>query len=220
MANSVADKLRIKPGFALLTLNAPASFKKGLQGLPANVKVSDSAKTYDQVHWFVLNKAQMEKEMSKVMKLLKPGVTVWVYYPKVSSKIQTDLTRDKGWDCLLAEGDKLTWISLISFDDTWSVFGFRAKTEADKKKEAKPKPEREIFKWIDPVKKEVRLPEDLAAALKKNKKIGDYFHSLAYSHRKEYVEWIVEAKREETRAERIKGTIERLSKQWKNPRNI
>ncbi len=145
MANSISDKLKIKAKFTLLTLNAPTNFKKGLEGLPAGVKITDTGEEYDQVHWFVLNKAQMEKEMSKVMKLVKPEVTVWVYYPKGTSKIQTDLTRDKGWDCLLAEGDKLTWISLISFDDTWSVFGFRAKTDADKKKDAKPKVERRNF---------------------------------------------------------------------------
>ena len=76
---------------------------------------------------------------------------------------------DKGWDCLLSHGDRLTWISLISFDDTWSVFGFRPKTEADKKKEAKPIV-REIFNWVNPETKEVKLPDDLAAALKRNKK--------------------------------------------------
>ena len=219
LANSISDKLKIKPKFTLLTLNAPANFKKGLQGFPAAVKIIDAGKDYDQVHWFVMSRAQMEKEMSKVMKLLKPEVTVWVYYPKGSSKLQTDLTRDKGWDCLLAEGDKLTWISLISFDDTWSVFGFRAKTAADKKKEAKPAAPREIFNWVNPATKEVKLPDDLAAALKKNKKLDDYFHSLDFSHKKEYIEWIVTAKREETRNERIKGTIERLSKGWKNPAN-
>jgi Bacteriocin-protection, YdeI or OmpD-Associated len=219
MAISISDKLKIKPQFSLLTINAPANFKKGLQPLPAGVKISDSGKEYDQVHWFVLNKAQMEKEMSKVMKLLKPDVTVWVYYPKGTSKIQTDLTRDKGWDCLLAEGDKLTWISLISFDDTWSVFGFRAKNEADRKKEAKPKVEREIFNWINPTTKEVKLPDDLIAALKKNKKEAAFFEALSFSNKKEYIEWVVTAKREETRNERIKGTIERLAKQWKNPAN-
>jgi len=166
-----------------------------------------------------LNKGQMEKEMSKVMKLVKKDVVVWVYYPKGSSKIQSDLTRDNGWDCLLAEGDKLTWISLISFDDTWSVFGFRAKTEADKKKEAKPKV-REIFNWVNPQTKEVKLPDDLAAALRKNKTEADTFKSLSFSNKKEYLEWIVTAKREETRKERIQGTIERLQKKWKNPRNI
>jgi hypothetical protein len=219
MANSIADKLRIKPQSTLLTLNAPINFKKGLQGLPAGVKITDTGKEYNQVHWFVLNKAQMEKEMSKVMKLLKPEVTVWVYYPKGTSKIQTDLTRDKGWDCLLAEGDKLTWISLISFDDTWSVFGFRAKNDTDRKKEAKPKVEREIFNWINPTTKEVKLPDDLIAALKKNKKEAAFFEALSFSNKKEYIEWVVTAKREETRNERIKGTIERLAKQWKNPAN-
>jgi len=204
----------------LLTLNAPADFKKGLQGLPAGVKVTDSGKDYHQVHWFVLNQAQLQKEFSKVMKLVKPEVIVWVYYPKGTSGIQTDLNRDKGWDCLMKEGDKLTWISLISFDDTWSVFGFRAKTEADKKKEAKPAPEREIFKWVNPTTKEVKLPDDLAAALKKNKKQSDFFNTLSFTNKKEYIEWIVTAKQEKTRSERISGTIERLAKSWKNPRNI
>ena len=203
----------------MLTLNAPADFKKGLTDLPAGVKITESAKDYDQVHWFVFNRKQLEKELSKIMKLVKDDVIVWVYYPKGTSRIQTDLTRDKGWDCLLSEGDKLTWISLISFNDTWSVFGFRAKTEADKKKEAKPKV-REIFNWVDPVAKTVKLPDDLAAALKKNKKEATTFDSLSFTNKKEYLEWIVTAKREETRKERVTGTIERLGKGWKNPRNI
>ena len=219
MANSISDKLKIKAGSTLLTLNAPADFKKGLQILPAAVKITDSGKEYNQVHWFVFNRSQMEKEMSRVMKLLKPEVIVWVYYPKGSSKLQTDLTRDKGWDCLLAEGDKLTWISLVSFDDTWSVFGFRAKTDADRKKEAKPAAAREIFNWVNPQTKEVKLPGDLAAALRKNKKEAAFFNTLSFTNKKEYLEWIVTAKKEETRAERIKGTIERLGKSWKNPAN-
>jgi hypothetical protein len=220
MPKTIVEKLRIEKGFSLLTINAPADFKKGLLGLPSGVKIADSGKDYNQVHWFVLNKAQVEKELSKVMKLVKPGVIVWIYYPKISSGMQTDLNRDKGWDCLMKEGDKLTWISLISFDDTWSVFGLRAKTEADKKKEAQPKPEREIFRWINPQTKEVKLPDDLTAALKKNKKQSEFFNTLSFTNKKEYVEWIVTAKQEKTRNERISGTIERLAKQWKNPRNV
>ena len=220
MSNTIADKLRIKANFRLLTLNAPPDFKKDLIGLPAGVKISDTGKDIDQVHWFVKDRKQMEKEMSKVMKLLKPAVIVWAYYPKVSSKIQTDLTRDKGWDCLLAEGDQLTWISLISYNDTWSVFGFRPKTDAERKKEAKPTAPREIFNWVNPQTKKVKLPDDLSMALKKNKKTFSFFDSLSFTNKKEYIEWIVTAKREETRKERIDGTIERLGKGWKNPRNI
>ena len=70
MANSISQKLRIKEKFTLLTLNAPADFKKGLTELPTGVKIITIGKDYDQVHWFVLNKAQLKKEMSKVMHLV------------------------------------------------------------------------------------------------------------------------------------------------------
>ena len=219
MAKSTADKLRIQPGSTLLTLSAPSVFKKVLSPLPAGVKITDKGAVYDQVHWFIQHKAQLEKELSKVMKLLKPGVIVWAYYPKISSGIKTDLTRDKGWDCLLKEDDKLTWISLVSFDETWSVFGFRPKTEADRKKAAVPQ-QREIFNWVNPKTKEVKLPDDLASALKKSRGAASYFESLSFTNKKEYIEWVVTAKRAETRTERINGTIERLNKGWKNPRNI
>jgi hypothetical protein len=213
MPTSLPDKLRIKAGFRLLTLNAPTDFKKTLGKLPEGVSILEKGTAADQVHWFVTNKVQLEKELSKAMKLVMPGVTVWVYYPKGSSGIQTDLTRDKGWECLLKEGDKLAWINLISFDDTWSVFGFRGKTEADLKKEAKPKEVREIFNWVNPATKEVKLPTDVAAVLKKNKALMAYFEKLAFSHKKEYIEWIVTAKKEETRAKRVEGMMEKLSKQ-------
>lgn len=63
-------------------------------------------------------KNNFKNGLSKVMKQVKPEIIVWVYYLKGTSKIQTDLTRDKGWDCFLKESDKLKWINLISFDDT------------------------------------------------------------------------------------------------------
>ena len=128
MATSTARKLKIKENFTLLTINAPADFKKNIGELPKGVKVSSDDKNYNQVHWFVMNKAQMDKELATVLKLIKDDVTLWIYYPKGSSKLQTDLTRDKGWDNLLKH-DELGWISLISFDDTWSTFGSRLKTE-------------------------------------------------------------------------------------------
>jgi hypothetical protein len=218
MPNSIAQKLKIKEGFNLLTINAPADFKKNIDPLPEGVIISTDSKNYHQVHWFVMNKAQMEKELGKILKLIKDEVVLWIYYPKGTSKLQTDLTRDKGWDNLLRH-DELTWISLISFDDTWSAFGSRLKSKADNKKEQKPK-ERAIFEYADPKTKSMKLPDDLAIAFKKNKKSEEFFNTLSFTNKKEYVEWIVTAKREETRNERIQGTIERLSKGWKNPRNI
>jgi hypothetical protein len=217
MPNTLSQKLKIKEGYTLLVIDAPSDFARTLSPLPTGVKISDASKNYNQVHWFVKNKAQMEKELNGVLKLIKDDITCWIYYPKGTSKIQTDLTRDRGWETLLKHD--FQWLSLISFDDTWSAFAFRFKTDADKKKEVKPK-EREIFNYIDAEKKVVTLPDDLALILKKNKKVNDFFQTLSFTNKKEYVEWIITAKREETRIERVKGTIERLEKGWKNPRNL
>lgn len=219
MPNSIVQKLKIKEGFSLLTINAPKDFAKQLEPLPAGVTISTSAKKCNQVHWFVMNKTQLEKEMSKVLPLIKDEIVCWIYYPKGTSNIQTDLTRDKGWEKLLKHGNHLTWISLISFNETWSTFGMRPKTKADEKKAAVSKV-REIFNWVNPKTKEVKLPDDFALILKKNKKPADFFNALSFTNKKEYIEWIVTAKQEQTRKERIDGTIERLGKGWKNPRNI
>ena len=62
-------------------------------------------------------------------------------------------------------------------------------------------------------------PADLLAALKKKKKALATFEGFSPSHRKEYVEWIVEAKREETRKKRIATAVEWMSegkpRHWK-----
>jgi len=66
---------------------------------------------------------------------------------------------------------------------------------------------------------EVDVPEDLAAALKKNAKARATFEGFSPSHRREYVEWITEAKREETRARRIAQAVEWMAegkhRNWK-----
>lgn len=68
-------------------------------------------------------------------------------------------------------------------------------------------------------KKELAVPDDLAAALHKNKKAGTHFDKFSLSQRREYVEWITEAKTEATRNKRLATTVEWLSegkrRNWK-----
>lgn len=151
------------------------------------------------------------------MTLLKKNVVCWIFYPKGTSKIQTDLTRDNGWESLLKQRN-LQWLGLVSFNDTWSAFGLRRKTDADKKKETAPKV-RPVFDYIDAGTRTVFLPDDFLAVLNKAKAEKDFFESLSFTNKKEYVEWIVSAKRAETRATRVRESVERLRKGWKNPAN-
>ena len=60
-------------------------------------------------------------------------------------------------------------------------------------------------------------PADLTRALADNKKARNTFESLAPSHKREYIEWITEAKRDETRAQRLASTLEWLGEG--KPRN-
>ena len=218
MPQTIAQKLKLKEGYTLLVLNKPADFIESLGTLPANVSIATTTKNYNQIHWFVKNKMQMEKELNQALSLIKDDIVCWIYYPKGSSKIQTDLTRDKGWELFLAY-TQMHWISLISFDETWSTFGCRLKNATDIKKDAQPK-QREIFNYINATTKTITLPEDLGKALKENASAQAFFNTLSFSNKKEYVEWIITAKKIETRNERIIGTIERLNKSWKNPRNM
>ena len=58
----------------------------------------------------------------------------------------------------------------------------------------------------------VQIPKDLSKELNKDKQVKAIFDKLSYTHRKEYVRWIEDAKREETRQARITKTIEMLKK--------
>jgi len=55
--------------------------------------------------------------------------------------------------------------------------------------------------------KNVEVPHDLQQALNKNKTAAKYFNDLTYGYKKEYVEHVTEAKRAETRNERIKKIV-------------
>lgn len=61
-------------------------------------------------------------------------------------------------------------------------------------------------------KKALIIPADLGAALKKNRRARETFENFSPSHQREYVEWITEAKREETRARRLQTALEWLAK--------
>ncbi len=69
------------------------------------------------------------------------------------------------------------------------------------------------------VKKELVVPDYFIKALSKNKKAKQVFENFAYSHKKEYLEWITEAKTEETRNKRMATALEWMTegkgKNWK-----
>jgi uncharacterized protein YdeI (YjbR/CyaY-like superfamily) len=63
------------------------------------------------------------------------------------------------------------------------------------------------------------MPRDLSAALKRNAKARATFEAFSPSHRREYLEWITEAKTDETRQRRLATALEWMaegkSRNWK-----
>lgn len=118
---SLAKKMKLKPGLSAVVINAPDKY---LNELKHDFEISESLSgKYDWIQIFVKSKAELDKLFPKVLKLLKPESIVWISFPKGASKIQTDLTRDKGWDVIVAAD--LKWINLVSVNETWSAFAVR-----------------------------------------------------------------------------------------------
>ena len=125
MAESgLAKKMKLKPEQRAVLVNAPEGYANELKPLPEGVELAEKLQgKFDWVQLFVKSEAELKKQLPRVMKALKPDTLVWICFPKGSSKIQTDLTRDKGWDALKTVDMK--WVTLISVNETWSAFALR-----------------------------------------------------------------------------------------------
>lgn len=63
----------------------------------------------------------------------------------------------------------------------------------------------------DEARREVEVPEVLRRAISRDVDARAAWESFPYSHRKRYVDWILEAKREETRQRRTKKAVEMIA---------
>lgn len=214
--STLAKKLKIKEGQALYIAKAKEEFFKNLLPLPMGVKLSKSARgKYDFILVFVKNKAELEKIVTKVCSLMNENASFWFCYPKQSSGIKSDLNRDIGWEII--KQHSLRGVAMISIDDTWSAFCAKKEIVENKRQSAK----KTVIpqKFVDREKRIVNAPEDLKKLFSKNKKVEDYFNSLAFTHKREYVEYILEAKKEETRKNRVAKVLELLKKKKRNAFN-
>ncbi|TDF98123.1 YdeI/OmpD-associated family protein [Paenibacillus piri] len=110
-------------------------------------------------------------------------------------------------------------VALISVDDTWSAMRFRRMelvggTETRRERMANRADRPAGASAKDRV---LDIPQDLQQALDDNPQAKQFFDGLSYTHRKEYVRWVTDAKREETRTGRIQKSVEKLVAGVKSP---
>jgi uncharacterized protein YdeI (YjbR/CyaY-like superfamily) len=68
----------------------------------------------------------------------------------------------------------------------------------------------QVLLELDPAERTVDVPPELAEALARDPDARVAYDRLAYTHRKEFANWVREAKRDETRERRVAKTVEML----------
>ncbi len=125
---SLTKKLGIKPEQKLLILNAPDGYLATLGTLPEGAEVKTNADgTFDLVQVFLYNKADVDNYGPMAIQAVKQGGLLWFTYPKKTSKIKSDITRDIGWESVRT----MDWrpVTQIAIDETWSALRFRPESE-------------------------------------------------------------------------------------------
>jgi hypothetical protein len=207
--SAVWKKLGVKPGGRLRVLRLPAGVELALAPLPEGAQRVARGRG-DVVLAFFEDRAAVARHFEAARAALAEGGALWLAYPKKRAQkktaekrrgqaaggIASDLGRDVGWEPVTAAG--WTGVAQIALDSIWSAVRFRPAALVAAARARRP---------ASAPASAAAPPDALEAALEKSAAARRTWRSLAPSHVKEYVRWIVEAKRPETRSRRIAETI-------------
>jgi hypothetical protein len=217
MENSLLKKLQIKPSFWVNVINAPVNFEEIIGSVPSDIGFSFNESTnMNALLIFAITKKDMIAALKAEINLINEQLICWILYPKTKSKLASDLNLMQSWDEL--KSFQLTPCASAAIDETWTAI--RIKPESATKRSGQGNAEikqSDFGKYIDVANKNITLPDDLKLVLQQNNSALNFYEQLSYSNRKEYVLWVLTAKQEKTRFERIQKTVEKLTAGKKNP---
>jgi len=127
------QKLGIKPGLMVVTVNAPANYRRLLGQIPDSITFSERLKSGSSfVHLFTSRRSEMQKKMSILRDKISDNGAIWVSWPKKSSGISTDVTEDVIREIALPLG--FVDIKVCAVDETWSGLKLMIRRENRKSK--------------------------------------------------------------------------------------
>jgi len=215
----LTQKLKARAGEIAL-INSPKPILAEFHSLKPKTSISTGAKErFDFVLCFAKDSKELNSAWKQIVPALKKDAVFWVSYPKKSSGIQSDLAgMSGGW----AVYEKSPWqpVASASIDETWT--GVRFKYAPDLGEERAARSEEEIRDAdgtvvVDRVNRVIRAPKDLEAVLSKHPAAKIFFEGLSFTNKKEYVVWVVDAKKKETRDKRVMAVLEKLASAKRNP---
>ncbi|MDB5087511.1 MAG: Bacteriocin-protection, YdeI or OmpD-Associated [Mucilaginibacter sp.] len=215
--NPIAKKLQIKPGKRWLFYNAPDNYLATLEPLPAGVEAKfNPGGDFDGVQLFVINSDDLVSSLKTIIPILKTDTLFWISYPKKSSGIKSDLEMMSSWDEVGKYGYR--GVAAASINETWTALRFRPEGQSKISDSGNDEIRKnEYANFIDVDNKQVKLPDDMQQALAREPNALAFYQSLSYSNKKEYVIWILSAKQEKTKTERLIKLVEKLLAGKKNP---
>ncbi|WP_169306838.1 YdeI/OmpD-associated family protein [Pedobacter polaris] len=215
MENKLLKKLQIKSGFKIKVLNAPENFPVIIGDLPTDIEFSFNDKIgFEALLIFAINKVDLLAALKA--EEINAKTICWILYPKAKTKLASDLNLMQSWEDL--KTFNFTPCGSAAIDEIWTAL--RIKPETEMKRSGLGNTEianSEYGNYVDVVNKIITLPEDLAIELNKHLSAFQFYQQLSYSNRKEYVLWVVSAKQEKTRLDRIEKAVQKLSVGKKNP---
>ena len=122
-AAAAVKKLKLAAARSPVVVNANDEDREALAAAVGSPIAAGVGRDHDWILLYARDRAALEASLPTVAAALASPGTLWIAYPKGSSKVQTDLTRDAGWD--VVKDHDLMWLTLISIDDTWSAFSLR-----------------------------------------------------------------------------------------------
>ena len=130
MPTTLAQKLQLKSG-KLILLNAPKGYAEQLSQELKDMTVSTRAGGQaDVVLLFVNTLAEVAERAPKAIQAVKPDGLLWLAYAKGTSKVKTDVNRDRLWEAMKPTG----WrpVRQIAIDEVWSALRFRPAEQVGK----------------------------------------------------------------------------------------
>ena len=133
MSQTLFEKLHLKDEKNLLVQGLPSTIEKQFVKLSfaKNVTPLLKMKKIDFALVFALNQKQLNDILSDVLPALQPNAKLWIAFPKLTSKIVSDLNRDCTWRFLYQSGFESG--ELIIMDYVWSALQFTRVEVKDEK---------------------------------------------------------------------------------------
>ena len=227
---NLLEHLELKDEKNLLIQGLPSSVEKQFAKLSYAKSVTPllKSKKVDFVLIFAVNQQQLKNILKDVFQALHENSKLWIAFPKQTSKISSDLMRENSWHFMTDleyEGS-----TLIPVDHVWNAMKFLKMKDVVRDENYKT-----VEETLGPIVKEVRsddtkkvkkrktvkretsfdnstvqFPLELEKLFNTQSKTKELFNALTESNQVDFLNWITDAKKHDTRVKRIEQLVEKL----------